>query len=78
FRVEVEGEGIEEEFDGIRSRLREDDFWEDDAVWNVVRKSLPDYRLSKFQDLLPEWAEREVLAEFLLQVEGAKNFAGVN
>jgi len=74
FRVEVEGEGIEEEFDRVRSRLREEDFWEDDVVWNVVRRSLPDYRLSKFQDLLPDWAEREMLADFLLASERARRF----
>jgi len=76
YRVEVEGEGIHDQFDDIRSRLRDDAFWEDDAVWNVVRRSLPEYRLSKFQDLLPEWAEREMLAEFLLDLEGAKAFLG--
>lgn len=74
FRVEVEGEGIHDQFDDIRSRLRDDAFWQDDTVWNVIRRSLPDYRLSKFQDLLPEWAEREMLAEFLLDLEGARRF----
>lgn len=74
FRVEIEGEGIEEEFDEIRTALRSDEIWEDDDLWHVVRRSLPDYRLSKFQNLLPSWAEREMLGEFLLDLQGARTF----
>ena len=36
-----------------------------------VAGSLPNYRLSKFQPLMPAWVEREVLGRFLLDVEGA-------
>jgi ATP-dependent Lhr-like helicase len=75
-RVEIEGEGIEEAFDRLRSTMRDDAFWEREALWSTVRRSLPDYRLSKFQALLPDWAEREMLAEFLLDMEGARAFVG--
>ena len=33
--------------------------------------SLPNYRLSKFQPLMPPWVEREVVAGYLLDVGGA-------
>lgn len=47
FRVEVEGDEIYDQFDEIRSALRSDEFWEDDTIWNAVRKSLPDCRLAE-------------------------------
>ena len=48
----------------------------DPAVWNdelrrQVEASLPEYRLSKFQRALPDRAQREMLAGYLLDWEGA-------
>ncbi len=37
----------------------------------AVAESLPGYRLSKFQPLMPPWVEREVVASYLLDVGGA-------
>jgi len=54
------------------ARLRVGEVWADEALWREVRDGLPQYRLSKFQDLLPEWAQREVVGGFLLDVEGAE------
>jgi ATP-dependent Lhr-like helicase len=53
-----------------RERLREVEFWEDDKLWGEVAKGLPGYRLSKFQPLMPPWVEQEMLAAFLLDIEG--------
>ena len=36
-----------------------------------VAAALPNYRLSKFQPLMPPWVEREVIAGYLLDVGGA-------
>ena len=40
-------------------------------LWAEVAESLPNYRLSKFQPLMPPWVEREVVASYLLDVAGA-------
>jgi ATP-dependent Lhr-like helicase len=52
-------------------QLRDLEFWENDKLWAEVAKSLPNYRLSKFQAFMPPWVEREVVASYLLDVGGA-------
>lgn len=47
------------------------EFWEDARLWRQIAGALPGYRLSKFQPLMPDWVEREVLARTLLDVPGA-------
>ena len=37
----------------------------------AVAESLPGYRLSKFQPLMPPWVEREVVARYLLDIAGS-------
>ncbi len=72
FLVKVRGEHLgEAEFRAALARLREPTFWEDAKLWTQVAGALPNYRLSKFQPLMPDWVEREVLERFLLDVEGA-------
>lgn len=56
--------------EAIRS-LQDLEFWEDDRLWGEVASELPNYRLSKFQPLMPPWVEREVIATHLLDIEGA-------
>ena len=72
FLVRVRGEhlGVKELREAL-VKLREPAFWEDARLWAQVAGALPDYRLSKFQPLMPEWVEREVLGRFLLDVRGA-------
>lgn len=53
-------------------RLSEDDFWSDDTLLTTIRSSLPNYRLTKFQPLMPDWVERETVAKHLLDVDGAR------
>ena len=52
-------------------QLSQDSFWADEALWTLIRKSLPNYRLSKFQPLMPDWVEQELLEYHLLDVPGA-------
>jgi ATP-dependent Lhr-like helicase len=51
----------------------------DPAAWEAlmpdIRASLPDYRLSKFQRALPEWAQREMIEGYLLDIPGAARTA---
>jgi ATP-dependent Lhr-like helicase len=72
FLIKVRGEVLNiERFRAALSRLREIEFWEDEKLWAGIAKSLPNYRLNKFQPLMPPWVEREVVASYLLDVAGA-------
>lgn len=72
FLIKVRGENLDERrFKDALSRLQEVEFWENDKLWAQVAASLPSYRLTKFQPLMPPWVEREVVASYLLDVAGA-------
>ena len=51
--------------------LLEPEPWSDETLWREVAETLPSYRLSKFQPLMPPWVQREVVASYLLDVRGA-------
>lgn len=74
FVVKVRGDVDQVEFAGAVDRLRDLEFWEDEELWRVVAAAFPNYRLSKFQPLMPPWIERESMAAFLLDVGGAWRF----
>ena len=72
FGIRIRGAGVSRTvFDNAGARLRRPDIWEDQALWDEIAQSLPAYRLSKFQPLMPPWVEREVIARYLLDVAGA-------
>jgi len=71
FLVKVRGDWKQDEFRDAVRRLADLDFWEDEEMWRAVAGTLPNYRLSKFQALVPPWVEREMLADYLLDVAGA-------
>ncbi len=54
--------------------MKESDFWSEDGLWNDIVSHLPQYRLSKFQDILPQWAIQEMLADYLLDLKGTWRF----
>ena len=75
YLLKVRGEHLDERtFLEAVALLRELEFWEDDKLWQEVAASLPSYRLSKFQPLMPPWVEREVVASHLLDLEGTWRF----
>ena len=75
FVVKVRGEHLDlQRFEEALVKLRQPAFWEDSRLWEQVAGALPNYRLSKFQPLMPECVEREVLGRFLLDVEGARGW----
>ena len=78
YGLRVRGEHLDHaEFEQALEQLREPEFWENEELWAEVAASLPNYRLSKFQALMPEWVEREVVGAYLLDVAGARGcFAG--
>jgi ATP-dependent helicase Lhr and Lhr-like helicase len=57
-------------FRATLDRLQEPDLWEDNDRWSTIAASLPSYRLSKFQPLMPLWVEQEVIARYLLDTAG--------
>lgn len=58
-------------FREMLTELKDVEFWANAQLWRDVAESLPNYRLSKFQPLMPPWVEREVVASYLLDVAGA-------
>jgi ATP-dependent Lhr-like helicase len=74
--VKAKGEGLTaERFLAAIQRLAAPAIWDDDKLWQDVAESLPNYRLSKFQDLMPDWVEREVAAKCLLSTTEARTWA---
>lgn len=72
FVLRVRGEHVQEQhFREALKRISDVAFWENDKLWSDIAASLPSYRLSKFQPLMPPWVEREVVASYLLDVAGA-------
>ena len=70
FLVKVRGEDLIFGVSEKRFASSEIEFWENDKLWAGIAESLPSYRLSKFQPLMPPWVEREVVASYLLDVAG--------
>jgi ATP-dependent Lhr-like helicase len=69
FGLRVKGEGMDgARFLAILERLLVPELWTDEARWTEIAGLLPNYRLSKFQPLMPPWVAREVVASQLLDV----------
>ena len=72
FMIKLRGEQLNEgRFRELIAKLRDLEFWENAKLWAEVAESLPAFRLSKFQPLMPPWVEREVVAGYLLDIAGA-------
>lgn len=72
FLLKIRAEDLDKDsFDRAVARLQDIELWEDETLWAGVAAALPNYRLSKFQPLMPPWVEREVVAGYLLDVAGA-------
>ncbi|MBU6162247.1 MAG: DEAD/DEAH box helicase [Myxococcales bacterium] len=75
FLIKVRAENVgEREFTAALKKLADPQFWENESLWAEIASNLPSYRLSKFQPLMPPWVEREVMAGYLLDVEGARRW----
>ncbi|HCS50434.1 MAG TPA: hypothetical protein DIW81_02390 [Planctomycetaceae bacterium] len=51
---------------GSSPSRRSPDFWIEESIGQRIRSALPDYRLSKFQPLMPPEIEQEVLFDYML------------
>jgi ATP-dependent Lhr-like helicase len=72
FQIRIEGDGITH--DSVRAaiaKMASPEFWKDAETRHAVLTRLPAYRLSKFQDCLPEKFALEVIESYLLDVAGA-------
>lgn len=75
FRIKIQGEGLDERrFLDALAKIKDPALWDNPKLWAEVAESLPNFRLSKFQPLMPPWVEREVMANTLLDVDGAKRW----
>jgi len=64
----LEGRALRDEL----GKLSQTAFWENEELWQEIAQTLPNYRLSKFQPLLPPWIEREILARYFLDISGTR------
>ncbi|HEY8378767.1 MAG TPA: DEAD/DEAH box helicase [Nannocystis sp.] len=72
FGLTIRGDDLTQHaFGELLDRLLDPEVWENDKLWRDIADTLPSYRLSKFQPLMPPWVEREVVAAYLLDVAGA-------
>jgi ATP-dependent Lhr-like helicase len=75
FVIKIRHENISERrFREVISEIIKPAFWQNAALWSEIAESLPNYRLTKFQPLMPEWVEKEVVARYLLDVEAAETW----
>ncbi|MBK8256771.1 MAG: DEAD/DEAH box helicase [Polyangiaceae bacterium] len=71
FQLRIEGDGVNHENVGIAiGQMASEAFWQSPEVRHAVLARLPGYRLSKFQDCLPEKYALEVVENYLLDVAG--------
>ena len=77
FLLRVEGDGVTHDTVGaVIDRIAGDAFWSDADAWRAILAKLPEYRLSKFQQALPEAASREMIGAYLLDAAGTRRFLG--
>lgn len=78
FLLRIEGDGIGHESVGAAiGRMSEPGFWTTPEFRKALLGRLPNYRLSKFQDCLPEELALETVERYLLDVEGAVEWLGL-
>jgi ATP-dependent helicase Lhr and Lhr-like helicase len=72
FQLRIEGDGVSHR--SVRAaigKLAGAGFWEAPEARRGIMARIPPYRLSKFQDALPEAMATEMLAAYILDFEGA-------
>ena len=69
FQLRIEGTGVSHEsVERAIDKMASPTFWDEPAMRKAVLARLPGYRLSKFQDCLPEKFALEVIENYLLDV----------
>ncbi|CAN5523900.1 hypothetical protein BH09MYX1_BH09MYX1_42970 [soil metagenome] len=75
FAVKIMGDGLAfKEVERVLDALRAPGLWDDPEVRRSLFARVPDYRLSKFQKVLPEKWQVEMVGGYLIDFAGAEHF----
>lgn len=75
FSVKIQGDGVSQEaVSKILDGLRAPEFWEAVETRRKLLSMVPEYRLSKFQRVLPDAWQVEMVGAYLLDFEGTEGF----
>lgn len=75
FRLKIEGDSVSSTTLSLAiAHLSDDAFWNDPSTKHFIFEQLPEYRLSKFQQALPESYSLEMVSDYLLDIAGAVLF----
>ena len=75
FLVRVQGDGVtHERIRAAIDQISAPDFWESEKTRFAILARVPEYRLSKFQLALPEWAAAEMVGAYLLDFSSSRSF----
>ena len=74
--LRVTGPSTSSELASLIETFRDPAFWSNQSLWSEIAEDLPNYRLSKFQRFMPEWVSREMVASYLLDIQGAWEVLG--
>jgi ATP-dependent Lhr-like helicase len=77
FSLKIQGDGVSFDSVGkVLTELRAPGFWEAEETRAKLRSKVPEYRLSKFQKVLPDRWQTEMVGAYLLDFEGAARVLG--
>jgi ATP-dependent Lhr-like helicase len=77
FTVKIQGDGVSRDAVlAILDELRAPAFWESLQNRTKLQSLVPEYRLSKFQHVLPDRWQTEMVGGYLLDFEGTGRFLG--
>lgn len=77
FALKITGDGVtHQSVRAVIEELRGPAFWTSAATRQRLHSIVPEYRLSKFQRVLPERWQIEVIGGYLLDFEGAAGILG--
>lgn len=72
FALKIQGDGLSfDAFEAVMAELRAPGFWADAEVRRKLLSMVPDYRLSKFQGVLPDVWQVETVGAYLLDFDAA-------
>jgi ATP-dependent helicase Lhr and Lhr-like helicase len=78
FMLRIEGDGVSHDaIERAIAEMNDASFWEAPETEQQLLARLPPYRLSKFQEALPERFALEMVGRYLLDVGGARQFLEV-
>lgn len=75
FKLKIEGDSLSPTTLNLAiAQMSDDTFWNDPSTKRSIFEQLPEYRLSKFQQALPESYSLEMISNYLLDIPGVVLF----